>query len=325
MKKNIALIAGGDSKEREVSLLSAMEVEKNLDREKYNVYKIILEGNLWYYEQGNEKVFVDKNDFSLNFPEGKVLFDGVFIIIHGTPGENGLLQGYLEMLNIPFASCSSLVSAITFDKAVCNSVVREFNCVKVAKNVSFYKNHILDLDTITKELNFPLFVKPSQGGSSIGMSKVFNKQDLEKAIQNAFMVDDKIIIEEFIKGRELTCGVLLCQNKIISFPITEIISKNEFFDYDAKYKGLSNEVTPAQVSDSIKEKVQKTAEIIYKNLNCQGVCRIDFILEEKSEELYFLEINTIPGQSEMSIVPQQVRSKNWTTQQLYSKMLDEIL
>ncbi|MCK9163494.1 MAG: ATP-grasp domain-containing protein, partial [Bacteroidales bacterium] len=212
MKKNIALMAGGNSKEAEVSLRSAIQVEENIDKSVYNVYKIILEKRDWYYEEDGKRYNINKDDFSLIIRDEKISFDGVFIIIHGTPGENGLLQAYFEMMNIPFASCSSLVSAITFDKVVCNAVVRDLDVVRVARNVSFYKNNQISVEEILNKLSLPLFVKPSEGGSSIGMSKVKKKEDLKDAIETAFEVHQRVIIEEFIKGRELTCGVLESRN-----------------------------------------------------------------------------------------------------------------
>jgi len=324
MKKNIALMAGGNSGEAGVSLRSAIQVEENIDKTLYNVYQIVLKGQEWFYEKNGVKHHINKDDFSLTLENKKINFDGVFIIIHGTPGENGLLQGYLEMMNIPFASCSSLVSAITFDKVVCNAVVRELDVVRVAKNVSFYKNNSMSADEICQKLTLPLFVKPSEGGSSIGMSKVKQKEELDLAIKTAFDIHQRIIIEEFIKGRELTCGVLESEGKIIAFPITEIIPKKEFFDYESKYDGSTDEITPANVNEEIRIEVQETAKKIYKGLNCKGVCRIDFIYDEDKQELFFLEVNTIPGQSAQSIVPKQVRSMGWTTKTLYSKMLEEI-
>ncbi|MEA4968207.1 Vancomycin C-type resistance protein VanC [bioreactor metagenome] len=325
MKKNIALMAGGNSGEAVVSLRSAVEVEKNIDSTIYNVYKIVVLGKDWYYEKDDKKYFIDKNDFSLSIDGNKINFDGVFMIIHGNPGENGLMQGYLEMMDIPCASCSSLVSAITFDKVICNAVVRDLDIVKVAKNVSFYKHSPLSEEEILSKLSLPLFVKPSEGGSSIGMSKVKEKYELAPAIKTAFEVHERLIIEEFIKGRELTCGVIETKNEVVAFPITEIIPKKEFFDYEAKYDGSTAEITPAEVSDEIRIRVQETAKKIYRGLNCKGVCRIDFILKDDTQELYFLEVNTIPGQSEQSIVPQQVRKMGLTTKILYSKMLEEIL
>lgn len=324
MKKNIALMAGGNSEEAVVSLRSAIQVEQNIEKSIYNVYKIILKERDWYYELEGKRYNINKDDFSLRIGDEKISFDGVFIIIHGTPGENGLLQAYFEMMNIPFASCSSLVSAITFDKVVCNAVVRELDVVKVARNISFYKNNQVSVDDILKKLSLPLFVKPSEGGSSIGMTKVKVKEDLKEAIETAFKVHERVIIEEFIKGRELTCGVLETRNEVIAFPITEVIPVNEFFDYQAKYDGSTAEITPAEIEDKVREEVQSTAKKIYKELNCKGVCRIDFIYDSEKQELFFLEVNTIPGQSSESIVPKQVRTMGWTTKDLYLRMLEEI-
>lgn len=324
MKKNIALMAGGNSEEAVVSLRSAIQVEQNIDKSIYNVYKIILKERDWYYEVDSKRYNINKDDFSLRIGDEKIVFDGVFIIIHGTPGENGLLQAYFEMMNIPFASCSSLVSAITFDKVVCNAVVRELDVVKVARNISFYKNNQVSVDDILKKLSLPLFVKPSEGGSSIGMTKVKRKEDLKEAIETAFKVHERVIIEEFIKGKELTCGVLETRNEVIAFPITEVIPVNEFFDYQAKYDGSTAEITPAEIEDKVREEVQSTAKKLYKQLNCKGVCRIDFIYDSEKEELFFLEVNTIPGQSSESIVPKQVQSMGWTTKDLYLRMLEEI-
>lgn len=324
MKKNIALMAGGNSEEAVVSLRSSIQVEQNIDKSIYNVYKIILKERDWYYEVEGKKYSINKDDFSLRIGDEKIVFDGVFIIIHGTPGENGLLQAYFEMMNIPFASCSSLVSAITFDKVVCNAVVRELDMVKVARNISFYKNNQVSVEDILRRLSLPLFVKPSEGGSSIGMTKVKRKEDLKEALETAFKVHNRVIIEEFIKGRELTCGVLETRNETIAFPITEVIPVNEFFDYQAKYDGSTAEITPAEIDDKVREEVQSTAKKLYKQLNCKGVCRIDFIYDTEKEELFFLEVNTIPGQSSESIVPKQVRSMGWTTKELYLRMLEEI-
>ena len=324
MKKNIALMAGGNSEEAVVSLRSAIQVEQNIDKSIYNVYKIILKERDWFYELEGKRYNINKDDFSLRLEDKKISFDGVFIIVHGTPGENGLLQAYFEMMNIPFASCSSLVSAITFDKVVCNAVVKELDVVRVARNISFYKNNQVSVDDILKKLSLPLFVKPSEGGSSIGMTKVKVKEDLKQAIETAFKVHERVIIEEFIKGRELTCGVLETRNEVIAFPITEVIPVNEFFDYQAKYDGSTAEITPAEIEDKVREEVQSTAKKIYKELNCKGVCRIDFIYDSEKEELFFLEVNTIPGQSSQSIVPKQVQTMGWTTKDLYLRMLEEI-
>ena len=325
MKKNIALVAGGYSGEYEISIRSAGQIAQNIDTNKYNVYTIVIEKKSWYYSIEDKHVEIDKNDFSLTLNEEKINFDGALIIVHGTPGENGLLQGYFDMLNIPYTTCSALVSTITFDKEVCNALVRSFDIVNVAKNTSVFKDEKLDLDKISTTINFPLFVKPSEGGSSIGMSKVSCKEDLLPAIKKAFDVHHKVLIEEFIEGREFSCGVMqVGEKEIIAFPATEIVSQTEFFDYDAKYNGLSNEITPAQVSNELMLRVQETTKKLYKRLNCSGVCRIDFIYREKDDKLFFLEVNTTPGQSAQSIVPQQVRAMGRDTKWLYQTLLEQL-
>ena len=324
MKKNIALMAGGNSGERSVSLRSAIEVEKNIDKTLYNVYKVSVIDNSWFYEQEGKKYEVNRTDFSLDLENGKVKFDGVFIIIHGTPGENGLLQGYLEMMGVPFTSCGSLTSAVTFDKVTCNAVVRELGMVKVARSVSCYKDRPLTNESICNKLNLPVFVKPSQGGSSIGMTKVKKTMDLEPAMQKAFEVHERIIIEEAINGIELSCGVFEYKGQVITFPLPEIDSKKEFFDYEAKYDGLSDEITPAPVSKHISDKVQAVVKEIYHGLNCKSLCRVDFIYNKEEDTPYFLEVNTIPGQSAQSIVPNQVRSMGWSVADLYNRMIEEL-
>lgn len=324
MKKNIALVAGGYSGEFEVSVASAQQIKEDIDREKYNVYLIILTRQSWYYEQGGVRTEVDKNDFSLCLDGKKVLFDAAYITVHGTPGEDGLLQGYFDMLKIPYTTCSTTVSAITFDKSVCNTVVRSFGIVNVANNVITRKTAPLSLEEIMQRLRLPVFVKPTSGGSSIGMSKVCKKEDLLAAVEKAFGVWHDVMIEEFIEGRELSCGVMEIDGEVKALPVTEIVSMNEFFDYEAKYKGKSNELTPAPISPELTAEIQYLTEEIYKGLHCSGVCRVDFIHDEKQNKVFFLEINTTPGQSAQSIVPQQVRAMGKDTKWLYNTILEQL-
>lgn len=324
MKKNIALVAGGYSGEFEVSVASARQIKEDIDREKYNVYLIILTRQSWYYEREGVRTEVDKNDFSLCLDGKKVLFDAAYITVHGTPGEDGLLQGYFDMLQIPYTTCSTTVSAITFDKSVSNTVVRSFGIVNVAKNVITRKTAPLSLEEIMQRLSLPVFVKPTSGGSSIGMSKVCKKEDLLAAVEKAFGVWHDVMIEEFIEGRELSCGVMEIDGVVKALPVTEIVSMNEFFDYEAKYKGKSNELTPAPISPELTAEIQYLTEEIYKGLHCSGVCRVDFIHDEKQNKVFFLEINTTPGQSAQSIVPQQVRAMGKDTKWLYNTILEQL-
>ncbi|CAL1519615.1 D-alanine--D-alanine ligase [Chitinophaga sp. MM2321] len=327
MKKNIALVAGGYSGEYVISVQSAVTIEKNLDSSKYAVYKIIITKEGWHYTGADGSVQeIDKNDFSLTLAGKKIKFDAVFIGIHGTPGEDGRLQGYFEMLDIPFTSCGMVTSALTFNKSYCNKVVTAFGNVNVSKSVHVFREQSHDTAQILQQLRLPVFVKPAEGGSSIGMSKVKTAEELPAAIEKAFKEDSQVLIEEFIKGRELTIGLYRANGNITVLPITEVVSSKEFFDYEAKYTpGVSNEITPAPVADDITKLVQQTAAALYDKLNCKGIVRIDFIYEEASSKLYFLEVNTMPGQSENSLVPQQVRAAGKTLQEFYGVLLEECM
>lgn len=325
MKKNIALVAGGYSGEYVISVQSAVTIENNLDSSKYNVYKIIITRASWSYTSASgEVIAVDKNDFSLTVNGQKITFDSVFIGIHGTPGEDGRLQGYFEMLGIPFTSCGMVTSAVTFNKSYCNKVVEALQVVNVSKSVHVFRDQPYNTAEILQRLRLPVFVKPAEGGSSIGMSKVKTAEELQPAIDKAFNEDCQILIEEFIKGRELTMGLFRSNGAITTLPITEVVSSKEFFDYEAKYTpGVSNEITPAPVSAEIAKQVQEIATVLYNKLNCKGITRVDFIYEESTGKLYFLEINTMPGQSENSLVPQQVRAAGKTLQEFYGLLLEE--
>lgn len=327
MKKNIALLAGGYSGEYVISIGTAKTIEQNLDAGQYNTYKIIVTRDGWWHEatDGN-KVEVDKNDFSLALGGEKVLFDAVFIAIHGTPGEDGRIQGYLDMLQIPYTSCNAIVSALTFNKSYCNKVVKAFNVVAIANSVHLIKGEPYSMGAILDTLRLPVFVKPNESGSSLGVSKVKAVEELLPAIEKAFTEDNQVLIEEFIEGRELTIGVYRVDGKLHTLPATEIVSNNEFFDYEAKYTpGVTSEITPAKISDAIREQLETKAAYIYRHLNCRGVVRMDFILQQPSNKLYFLEVNTMPGQSENSIVPQQVRAAGADLKSFYGALLEDTL
>jgi D-alanine-D-alanine ligase len=325
MKKNIALVAGGYSGEYVISVQSAVTIENNLDSSRYNVYKIIITKEGWTYTGADGKpVEVDKNDFSITVNGDKVTFDAVFIGIHGTPGEDGRLQGYFEMLGIPFTSCGMVTSALTFNKSYCNKVVNALGVVNVSRSVHIFREQPYQATEILQQLRLPVFVKPAEGGSSIGMSKVKTAEELLAAIEKAFKEDSQVLIEEFIKGRELTIGLYRADGALTVLPITEVVSSKEFFDYEAKYTpGISNEITPAPVSEDVAQQVRETASILYNKLNCKGIVRVDFIYEESSGKLFFLEINTMPGQSENSLVPQQVRAAGKTLKEFYGLLLEE--
>ena len=324
MKKNIALVTGGFSGEAVISYKTAVTIDNNLDREKFNVYTIDIRPEGWFYELTDGRTIeIDKNDFSLQIDNQKIKFDAVFIGLHGTPGEDGKLQGYFDTLKIPYTSCDAATSALTFNKRY-TTAVAAFSGIHVANSVLLIKNSIGSPDEVLQNLKFPVFVKPNNGGSSIGMSKVNKPSDeLGVAIEKAFKEDDQVLIEEMVAGREFTVGVFKTNGKIIVLPITEVISKKDFFDYEAKYEGASTEVTPAEVDELIAVKIREAAARAYQVFNCRGVVRIDFIYNEKAGQPFMLEINTIPGQSEASIVPQQVKVMGWSLKEFYTKLVEE--
>lgn len=323
MKKNIALVTGGFSGEAVISYKSAVTIDNNLDRDRFNVYKIDIRPEGWFYESGGKKLEINKNDFSLQLDGQKVRFDAVFIGLHGTPGEDGKLQGYFDTLNIPYTSCNAATSAITFNKRF-TVAVAAFSGIPVAKSELLIKDDFQNPDEVAASLRFPVFVKPNNGGSSIGMSKVNQPSDeFGMAVGKAFKEDDQVLIEEFIEGREFTVGVFRTKGNIIVLPITEVISKKDFFDYEAKYEGASTEVTPAEIDDVVADKIRDLAKKIYEVFNCRGVVRIDFIYNEQTKQPFMLEINTIPGQSEASIIPQQVRVMGWNLKEFYTKLVEE--
>lgn len=327
MKKNIALLAGGYSGEYVISIQSAKTIENNLDSSKYNTYKIVVTRDGWWHEAADgAKYSVDKNDFSLTIGGAHIRFDAVFIAIHGTPGEDGRIQGYLDMLQIPYTTCNAIVSALTFNKSYCNKVVKAFNIVGIANSVHLIKGEPYSMGNILENLRLPVFVKPNESGSSLGVSKVKLVEELLPAIEKAFKEDDQVLIEEFIEGRELTIGVYKVNGQLNVLPPTEIMSQNEFFDYEAKYTpGVTNEVTPAVISNDVLEQLQNKAAYIYRHLNCRGVVRMDFILQNGTNKLYFLEVNTMPGQSENSLIPQQVRAAGLNLTDFYGALLEECL
>jgi D-alanine-D-alanine ligase len=306
MKKNIAIVAGGDSSEIVVSLKSAQGIYSFLDKERYFFYIAIIKQNEWYVilPSGKQAV-IDRNDFS--FCEGGIVkhFDFAYITIHGTPGENGLLQGYFELIRMPYSSCNPLVSALTFNKFTCNTYLRNFG-VRVADSIRLRKGEKNKVENdLTSRLGFPVFVKPNDGGSSFGVTKVKKPEQLQPAIAKAFAEGEEVIIERCITGIELTCGCYKVKGKEVVFPLTEVVTKNEFFDFDAKYNGQSDEITPAHISADQTEKVQRTTSEIYDILGAKGIIRMDYILPV-GEEPVLLEINTVPGMTSASFIPQQV-------------------
>jgi D-alanine-D-alanine ligase len=327
MKKKVALVAGGYTGEYEISIKTAVTIQNNIDPERYEVYKIIIDRSGWKYTAPDGSVIeVNRQDFSLNIQGQKITFDTVFIAVHGTPGEDGKFQGYLEMLGIPFTSCNAIVSGLTFNKIYCNRVIEQSGLVKVSRSLHVIKGREMTTAQILESVQLPVFVKPAEGGSSLATTKVKSLDQLQAALDAVFAFEPQAMVEEFVQGREFSIGVYRTKGQLHILPATEIISSKEFFDYEAKYTpGVSNEVTPAQVDEAIAQKIALAAGGIYDLLNCKGICRVDFILEEGSNELYVLEINTIPGQSENSLVPQQVRAAGMTLLDFYAALIEESL
>jgi D-alanine-D-alanine ligase len=326
MKKNIALVTGGFSGEAVISYKSAVTIDNNLDRDLFNVYKIDINPQGWFHQlTDGRKLEVDKNDFSLQIDNQKIIFDAVFIGMHGTPGEDGKLQGYFDTLKIPYTGCDATCSAITFNKRYATAVAGMAG-IPVARSVVLIKSQFESPDEIAATLKFPVFVKPNNGGSSIGMSKVNSaSEELGQAIEKALKEDSQVLVEEMIKGREFTVGVFRWAGNINVLPLTEVAANSDkaFFDFEAKYQGKSTETTPAQVDESVAEKIRATAQKVYIVFNCRGIVRIDFIYNEEEGRPYMLEVNTIPGQSEASIVPQQVKALGWSLKEFYTKLVQE--
>lgn len=323
--KKIALVTGGTSGEAVISYKTAKTISTHLNRDQYEVFLIDITTDGWFYtDDSGSKQSVDKNDFSITVNGSKIKFDAAFIALHGTPGEDGKLQGYFDVIGLPYTSCNAATSAITFNKRY-TVAVASFAGIKVANSVHLFKHIPVDANAIN--LKLPVFVKPNNGGSSIGMSKVSQKEDLASAIQKAFNEDDQVLVEEMIQGREFTIGVFRSNDEIIALPMTEVKAHDDkdFFDFEAKYQGKSDEVTPAIASETHYRNVAEAAKKIYSVFNCRGVIRIDFIYNETEQAPYMLEINSIPGQSDASLVPQQVRAYGWTLEQFYSALVEDAL
>lgn len=324
MKKNIAVVGGGNSSEQSISLKSAGMIMNWIDTNLYTPYLVLIEGNQWLVHLSDGCTLpIDKNDFSFSQYGSKNIFDCVVMAIHGTPGENGILQSYFELIDIPYNTPGVFTSALTFNKYVTKIFLREYG-IKSAEGLFFRKNQQPQIHEIISKTGFPCFVKPNNSGSSCGVKKATNEQELKTAIEFAFSEDSEILIEKAIVGTEITHGVAILNNKELVFPITEIIPKNGFFDYEAKYKeGKSEEITPARISDELKEKTIETSKLIYKALDCKGIVRIDYIIS--NQELYFLEINTVPGMSPQSIIPQQINAMGLTVTEVYTLIIESCI
>ena len=312
-KRNIAIVCGGDSSEHDVSMRSAQGLYSFFDKERYNIYVVDVKGQDWHVDlQNGDTAKIDKNDFSFKMDGKTVTFDYAYITIHGTPGENGLMQGYFELLHIPYSTSGVLVEAMTFDKYVLNNYLRGFG-VNVAESVLLRRGEEEKYsdEEIEKRIGMPCFVKPAADGSSFGVSKVKNADQLAPALRVAFMESDEVMVESVMKGTEISIGCYKTRDKAVVFPATEVVTSNEFFDYDAKYNGQVQEITPARLSPETTKRVEEETSRIYDILHCNGIIRIDYIISKDADgndKINMLEINTTPGMTATSFIPQQVRA-----------------
>ena len=323
LKRNIAIVCGGDSSEHDVSLRSAQGLYSFFDKERYNVYIVDIKGQDWHVElPGGITAQIDRNDFSF-VEDGKVKwFDYAYITIHGTPGENGILQGYLDLIGIPYSTSGVLVEAMTFDKFVLNQYLRGYG-VAVADSLLIRQGYeqLVSDDEIERRIGMPCFVKPAADGSSFGVSKVKNKDQLAPAIRKAMLESDEIMVEQFLDGTEISIGVYKTKEKSVVLPATEVVTTNEFFDYDAKYNGQVQEITPARLSEDITRRVREITSHIYDILHCNGIIRIDYIIS-KEGKIFMLEVNTTPGMTPTSFIPQQVRAAGLEMKDVLSDIVE---
>ena len=325
MKKKVALVTGGLSGEAQISYKSAITVNSNLDRNKFEVYQIDINPSGWWYTPENgAPQKVNRDDFSITDGGSKINFEVVLLCIHGTPGEDGKLQGYFDMLGLPYTSCDAATSALTFNKRY-TVAVAAFGGISVANSMHLFKHTPVSPENILAKLQLPVFVKPNNGGSSIGMSKVTTADALAPALEEAFKEDTQVLVEEFISGREFTIGVFKTNGALQVLPITEIETSNEFFDFEAKYQGKSVETTPAIIDATMQEQLESAAKRVYEVLNCRGVVRVDFIYNEQKGLPYMLEVNTVPGQSAASVIPQQVKAMGMSLQDFYTSIIEASL
>lgn len=322
--KNIALLLGGDSAEATISMRSADQMLRFLDHNLYHVYPINVTGTLWTFTNDGRSIEIDKNDFTLLIDGSKIKFDGVVPMIHGTPGEDGRLQAYFELLRIPYTTCDVLTSSLTFNKHACKTYLNSLG-ILFPKGKLIRRGDKIDADEICAVLGLPCFIKPNNGGSSCGVTKIKSCEELEPALMVAFAEDaEEVLVEEFVQGTEITCGLAKLDDTIKVFPITEIVSKKEFFDVEAKYQvGMSEEITPARISDSLRTDCETLSTAIYKHLNCRGIVRIDYIIRDG--QLYFLEVNTVPGMSEASIIPKQLVAIGLSIKEVYTQLIEEAI
>jgi len=323
MKKNIGIIYGGYSSEVIVSEKSMQGIMTFIDPELYNRYPILITEDKWCAVIDNKEYPIDKNDFSFQLASEKINLDCAYITIHGTPGENGLLQGYLKMAGIPHTTCDVLPSALTFNKFTCNTYLKGVG-VAVADSLLIRKGSEYNADDIVEKVGLPCFVKPNAGGSSFGITKVKAANELTPAIEKAFTESDEIIIEQFLGGTEVTCGLYKTKDESVIFPLTEVISKNEFFDFEAKYDATkAEEITPARIDNKVRDRIQSISSLIYDILGCKGIVRIDYILSDN--KIFMLEVNTTPGMTVTSFIPQQIRAAGQDIKTVFNAIIEDAI
>lgn len=323
MKKNIVVIAGGNSSEYEVSIKSGNHIYAEIDGERYNKYLMFLKGRDWQVEYAGKKYVVDKNDFSFVQEGEKITFDYAYITIHGNPGENGMLQGYLDMMGIPYSTCSTLCEALTFDKYTCTNYLQGFG-IPTTNPIILFRGKQYDREAILKAVGLPCFVKPNAEGSSFGVSKVKTAEALDEALNKAFEKCPEVLVEAFIDGIEFTCGLYKAKGKKVVFPVAEIMPKKEFFDYDAKYDAkLSDEIIPGRFSEDVTEKIQEMTSEIYDILRCEGIIRVDGFVRGK--EVVMLEVNTTPGMTANSFIPKMVKAMGRQLKDILTEIIEEKL
>ena len=329
MKTKVALITGGYTGEAEISYKSSAFVYSQIDKEKYDVYPIDITLESWAYtDENGQKHEINRQDFSLTIHNETLHFDVAFIILHGTPGEDGRLQGYLDMIGLPYTSCGALTSSLTMNKGYTKAIIQDIPQLKVAKSVLLFDiDRANAFELVKSKLNLPLFVKPNAGGSSIGMNKVNTWEELPKALDEAYDAEGtgmQVLVEEFVKGREFSQGIFRdSKGNLQVLPATEVITTREFFDFEAKYTpGLTQEITPADLTAEQKSKADEIIKEVYVRLNCKGMVRVDFFIQNETDEFYFIEINTIPGQTAQSFIPQQVRADGRTETEFYGELIE---
>lgn len=323
MKKNVVVIAGGNSSEYEVSIKSGNYLFSEVDGERYNKYLMVLRGREWQVMIDGEKYPVDKNTFSFDYNGKRVDIDFAYITIHGNPGENGMLQGYLDMMQVPYSTCSTLCEALTFDKYTCTNYLQGFG-IDTTSPVMLTKGHAYDKEAILKAVGLPCFVKPNAEGSSFGVSKVKSADAFDEALKGAFEKCKEVLIETFIDGIEFTCGLYKVGDKKVVFPVAEVVPKKEFFDYEAKYDAtMSDEIIPGRFSEEITDRIQSMASEVYDILRCEGIVRIDGFV--RGEEVIMLEVNTTPGMTANSFIPKMVKVMGASLKEIITEIIEDKL